>query len=95
MLALGRAMLAKPRLLMMDEPSLGLSPLFVTKVFELIEDYNRDGLSVLLIEQNTGHALKIAHRATVLELGRVAMEGEPSAMAGSARLQQAYLGGAV
>ncbi|MDN3277994.1 ABC transporter ATP-binding protein [Frankia sp. RB7] len=94
MLALGRAMLAKPQLLMMDEPSLGLSPLFVSKLFELIKDYNREGLSVLLIEQNTANALRIAHQATVLELGRVAMEGDAAAIAGSARLQEAYLGGA-
>jgi branched-chain amino acid transport system ATP-binding protein len=94
MLALGRAMLAKPQLLMMDEPSLGLSPLFVSKLFELIREYNREGLSVLLIEQNTANALRIAHRATVLELGRVALEGNAAAIAGSARLQEAYLGGA-
>jgi len=93
MLALGRAMLAKPRLLMMDEPSLGLSPLFVTRLFELIRDYNSKGLSVLLVEQNTANALKIAQRATVLELGRVAMQGDAAAIAGSSRLQEAYLGG--
>ena len=92
MLALGRAMLAKPRLLMMDEPSLGLSPLFVAKLFELIQEYNSEGLSVLLIEQNTANALKIAHRATVLELGRIALEGDAAAIAGSTRLQEAYLG---
>ena len=93
MLALGRAMLAKPRLLMMDEPSLGLSPLFVTKLFDLIREYNREGLSVLLVEQNTANALKIAHQATVLELGRVVMQGHADSIAGSSRLQEAYLGG--
>ncbi|UPT84613.1 ABC transporter ATP-binding protein [Bradyrhizobium barranii subsp. apii] len=93
MLALGRAMLAKPRLLMMDEPSLGLSPLFVAKMFELIREYNREGLSVLLVEQNTANALKIAHQATVLELGRVVMQGNAASIAGSSRLQEAYLGG--
>ncbi|TWB03662.1 ABC transporter ATP-binding protein [Bradyrhizobium stylosanthis] len=93
MLALGRALLAKPQLLMMDEPSLGLSPLFVQRLFELIQAYNREGLSILLIEQNTANALRIAHRATVLELGRVALEGDAASVAGSTGLQEAYLGG--
>jgi len=92
MLAIGRAMMARPRLMMLDEPSLGLSPLFVQKLFELIAELNRDGLAVLLVEQNTGKALKIAHSATVLELGRVTMAGEPKALAADPRLQAAYLG---
>jgi branched-chain amino acid transport system ATP-binding protein len=94
MLAVGRAMLAKPRLMMMDEPSLGLSPLFISRLFDLIKEFNRDGLSILLIEQNTGKALSVAHHAVVLELGRVALEGEPSKLAQDPRLQEAYLGGA-
>jgi branched-chain amino acid transport system ATP-binding protein len=94
MLAIGRAMLAKPRLLMMDEPSLGLSPLFISRLFDLIKEFNRDGLSILLIEQNTGKALSVAHHAVVLELGRVALAGEPSTLAQDPRLQEAYLGGA-
>ncbi len=93
MLAIGRAMMAKPRLMMLDEPSLGLSPLFVSKLFDLIGELNRDGLSVLLVEQNTGKALKAAHSATVLELGRVAMAGAPEVLAADPRLQDAYLGG--
>uniref|UniRef100_UPI00372D6669 ABC transporter ATP-binding protein n=1 Tax=Xanthobacter nonsaccharivorans TaxID=3119912 RepID=UPI00372D6669 len=93
MLAIGRAMMAKPRLMMLDEPSLGLSPLFVSKLFDLICELNRDGLSVLLVEQNTGKALKVAHAATVLELGRVTMAGDPAALAADPRLQDAYLGG--
>ncbi|UDQ89487.1 ABC transporter ATP-binding protein [Xanthobacter autotrophicus] len=93
MLAIGRAMMAKPRLMMLDEPSLGLSPLFVSKLFDLIRELNGDGLSVLLVEQNTGKALKAAHSATVLELGRVAMAGAPEVLAADPRLQDAYLGG--
>ncbi|MFG1261782.1 ABC transporter ATP-binding protein [Xanthobacter aminoxidans] len=93
MLAIGRAMMAKPRLMMLDEPSLGLSPLFVSKLFDLIRELNGDGLSVLLVEQNTGKALKAAHSATVLELGRVAMAGAPDVLAADPRLQDAYLGG--
>ena len=93
MLAIGRAMMAKPRLMMLDEPSLGLSPLFVAKLFDLIRELNGDGLSVLLVEQNTGKALKAAHSATVLELGRVAMSGAPDVLAADPRLQDAYLGG--
>ena len=94
MLAVGRAMLAKPKLMMMDEPSLGLSPLFISRLFDLIREFNRDGLSILLIEQNTGKALSVAHHAVVLELGRVALEGEPAKLAQDPRLQEAYLGGA-
>jgi len=92
MLAIGRAMMAKPRLMMLDEPSLGLSPLFVQKLFELIRELNGEGLSVLLVEQNTGKALACAHRATVLELGRVIMAGDPKALAADPRLKAAYLG---
>ena len=94
MLAVGRAMLARPRLMMMDEPSLGLSPLFISRLFSLIQEFNRDGLSILLIEQNTGKALSVAHHAVVLELGRVALQGDPAELARDPRLQEAYLGGA-
>lgn len=92
MLAIGRAMLARPRLMMLDEPSLGLSPLFVSRLFDLIRELNGNGLSVLLVEQNTGKALSVAHQATVLELGRVMMAGEPKVLAADPRLQEAYLG---
>ncbi|QTL05545.1 ABC transporter ATP-binding protein [Aquabacter sp. L1I39] len=92
MLAIGRAMMSRPRLMMLDEPSLGLSPLFVSKLFELIRELNGEGLSVLLVEQNTGKALSVAHQATVLELGRVMMAGEPKVLAADPRLQEAYLG---
>ena len=94
MLAVGRAMLARPKLMMMDEPSLGLSPLFINRLFDLIREFNRDGLSILLIEQNTGKALSVAHHAIVLELGRVVLAGNPATLAKDPRLQEAYLGGA-
>ncbi|MFE1600442.1 ABC transporter ATP-binding protein [Methylobacterium sp. ID0610] len=92
MLAIGRAMVARPRLLMLDEPSLGLSPLFIGHLFELIRELNRDGLTILLVEQNTGQALAAAHRAAVLELGRIVMAGAPAAVASDPRLAEAYLG---
>ena len=92
MLAIGRALMAKPRLIMLDEPSLGLSPLFVSRLFLLIRELNAGGLSVLLVEQNTGKALSVAHSATVLELGRVIMAGDPKTLAADPRLQAAYLG---
>ncbi len=92
MLAIGRSMMAKPRLMLLDEPSLGLSPLFVSKLFDLIRELNAGGLSILLVEQNTGKALGVAHKATVLELGRVVMAGDPKALAADPRLREAYLG---
>ena len=92
MLAIGRAMMARPKLMMLDEPSLGLSPLFVSNLFDLIRELNRDGLSILLVEQNTGKALAVAHHATVMELGQVVMDGDPGILAADPRLQEAYLG---
>lgn len=92
MLAVGRSMLARPRLMLLDEPSLGLSPLFVQKLFELIRELNAGGLTILLVEQNTGKALGVAHQATVLELGRVVMAGDPRTLAADPRLREAYLG---
>ncbi|MBN8942742.1 MAG: ABC transporter ATP-binding protein [Rhizobiales bacterium] len=92
MLAIGRALMAKPRLMMLDEPSLGLSPLFVERLFDLLGELNRDGLTILLVEQNTGKALAAADSATVLELGRVLMAGDPRKLAADPALQAAYLG---
>jgi branched-chain amino acid transport system ATP-binding protein len=92
MLAIGRAMMARPKLMMLDEPSLGLSPLFVQRLFELITDLNRAGLTVLLVEQNTAKALSVASHVTVLELGRVAMEGSPATLQADPLLHEAYLG---
>ena len=92
MLAIGRALLSKPSLMMLDEPSLGLSPLLVKSLFELIRDLNRDGLAILLVEQNTPMALATAHRAYVLELGRVVLQGQAQALAADPRMASAYLG---
>jgi branched-chain amino acid transport system ATP-binding protein len=94
MLAIGRALLARPRLMMLDEPSLGLSPLFVQRLFDLIATLNHDGLSVLLVEQNTNMALAVARRAYLLELGRVVQEGPAETMGDRDMLRDAYLGGA-
>ena len=92
MLAIGRALLARPKVMMLDEPSLGLSPVLVRQLFRLIEDLNREGLAILLVEQNTHKALKSAHRGYVLELGRVAVEGTPAELLADERLKEAYLG---
>ena len=92
MLAIGRALLARPKLMMLDEPSLGLSPILVRTLFDLIEELNRDGLSILLVEQNTQMALQCADRAYVLELGRLAMSGPAAEILGDPRIAAAYLG---
>ena len=92
MLAIGRALLSRPALMMLDEPSLGLSPLLVQSLFKLITDLNRDRLSILLVEQNTHMALATAHRAYVLELGRLVLEGSTSELATDPRMAAAYLG---
>ena len=92
MLAISRALLAKPKLMMLDEPSLGLSPILVKMLFEMITDLNRDGLTILLVEQNTHMALQTAHRGYVLELGNVALSGASSALQENPRLEEVYLG---
>ena len=93
MLAIGRGLLASPRLMMLDEPSLGLCPLLVRELFLLLAQAQRDGLALLLVEQNTTMALAVAARAYVMELGRVVMHGRPSELAADSRLRAAYLGG--
>ena len=93
MLAIGRALLARPKLMMLDEPSLGLSPILVQQLFGLIEALNRDGLTILLVEQNTNMALKTANRGYVMELGSVAVEGSAETLMSDSRLEEAYLGG--
>ena len=93
MLAIGRALVGRPSLMMLDEPSLGLSPLFGGRLFDLIRELNRDGLGILLIEQNTNMALEIASRGYVLELGSVVLEGDAKMLRGDAGLTEAYLGG--
>lgn len=92
MLAIGRALLSRPKLMMLDEPSLGLSPILVRALFDLIGELNRDGLSILLVEQNTQMALQCADRAYVLELGRLAMSGPAAEILGDPRIAAAYLG---
>ena len=92
MLAIGRGMMAEPRLLILDEPSLGLSPLLVEELFALIGRLNRDGLAILLVEQNVAQSLEIANRAYVLENGTVRFDGTPAALLASDALRRAYLG---
>jgi branched-chain amino acid transport system ATP-binding protein len=92
MLAISRALLARPTLMMLDEPSLGLSPILVNQLFDLITSLNREGLSILLVEQNTHKALQTAARGYVLELGRVVVEGTPEQLRSGEQLEAAYLG---
>jgi branched-chain amino acid transport system ATP-binding protein len=92
MLAISRAMLARPRLMMLDEPSLGLSPLLVGRLFDLIRELNRDGLAILLVEQNTRMALRTASRGHVMELGRSVLDGPAHRLADNEALAAAYLG---
>ena len=92
MLAIGRGLMAEPKLLILDEPSLGLSPLLVEELFSLIGQLHRDGLSVLLVEQNVAQSLALAQRAYVLENGSVRFHGTPAELLASAELKQAYLG---
>ncbi|MBN1460994.1 MAG: ABC transporter ATP-binding protein [Armatimonadetes bacterium] len=93
MLAMGRALMARPRLLLLDEPCNGLSPIVAAEIGRTIQELNKSGLSVLLVEQNCRVALKLADRAYVLELGRVALEGETAALEGDERVRECYLGG--
>jgi branched-chain amino acid transport system ATP-binding protein len=92
MLAVGRALVAGPRLLMLDEPSMGLAPLIVAQIMELVERINRSGTSVLLVEQNARAALRISHRAYVVESGRITLEGPADELAADSRVIDAYLG---
>jgi branched-chain amino acid transport system ATP-binding protein len=93
MLAIGRALMAKPKLLLLDEPSMGLAPKFVEQILENIRAINRAGVTVLLVEQNAAMALAISHRGYVLETGQVILEGKSSELAGNDLVRQAYLGG--
>ncbi len=92
MLAIGRAMMARPRLLLLDEPSLGLAPLFVLKVFEIIRELNRRGVTILLVEQNARMALKTANRGYVMETGRIVIEDAASKLLADPRVKEIYLG---
>lgn len=93
MLAISRAMLARPKMMMLDEPSLGLSPILVNQLFALINDLNQEGLTIILVEQNTSKALATAARGYVLELGAVALSGPSDELLNDSRLEEAYLGG--
>jgi branched-chain amino acid transport system ATP-binding protein len=93
MLAIGRALLGKPKLLLLDEPSLGIAPLLAGQIFEKIQELNAQGMTVLLSEQNARMALKIAHRAYVLEVGKIVNEGPAADLAKDPALIKAYLGG--
>jgi branched-chain amino acid transport system ATP-binding protein len=92
MLAVARALMARPRLLMMDEPSLGLAPLICEQIFEIVGRLNREGITVLLVEQNARMALSVAHRAYLLEQGRVAFHGTPSEVSSNEAISRVYLG---
>jgi branched-chain amino acid transport system ATP-binding protein len=92
MLAVARALMSRPRILLMDEPSLGLAPLVVEEVFRIIADLNRDGATILLVEQNAHMALKVAHHFHLMEQGRVTFSGEPGKLAEDEVIQRAYLG---
>ncbi len=93
MLAMGRALMSKPKLLMLDEPSMGLSPLLVDEVFELIKHINKDGTTILLVEQNAGKSLAISDRAYVLENGKIVLTGTGKELMESDMVKKAYLGG--
>ena len=93
MLAMGRAIMSRPKLLMLDEPSMGLSPILVDQVFDIIKEFHKGGATVLLVEQNAGKALEIADHAYVLESGRVVLSGTGRELAASEAVKNAYLGG--
>lgn len=93
MLAIGRALMSKPKLLLLDEPSLGLAPIIIQQIFEIVEQLRRDEVTVFLVEQNANQALKIADRAYVLENGRVVMQGSGAELLVDPKVRDAYLGG--
>ena len=93
MLAMGRALMSRPRLLLLDEPSMGLAPLLIREIFSIIQDINKTGTTILLVEQNANMALSIANRAYVLETGRITLSGDATELAASEDVRKAYLGG--
>ena len=93
MLAIGRALMSQPRLLLLDEPSLGLAPIIIRKIFEAIEQLRSEGVTIFLVEQNANQALRLADRGYVLENGRIVMEGSGSELLADERVRSAYLGG--
>lgn len=92
MLAMGRALMSRPKLLLLDEPSMGLSPLFVEKIFEVIEFLHKEGTTILLVEQNANLALKISNRSYVLETGKIIKEGQSEELMSDPIVKKAYLG---
>lgn len=92
MLAIARAMLARPRLLLLDEPSLGLAPTITQVIFQIIRDINKEGTTILLVEQNAHQALKVAHKGYVLETGEIVMHDDAKVLAASDEVRKAYLG---
>jgi branched-chain amino acid transport system ATP-binding protein len=95
MLAMGRGLMSRPAVLLLDEPSMGLSPILVRQIFDIIQEINKTGTTILLVEQNANMALSIANRAYVLETGRVVMQGEAATLRGDPRVRAAYLGDVV
>ena len=93
MLAMGRALMSRPKLMLLDEPSMGLSPLLVSSIFSIIRMLNEGGTTILLVEQNAAMALKIAHRAAVMETGRIVLTGTGKELSASSEVKKAYLGG--
>lgn len=92
MLAMGRALMSHPRLILMDEPSMGLSPIYVNKIFEIIEEVHKEGISILLVEQNAKKALNIATKAYVLETGKIVKQGDPQELINDPIIKKSYLG---
>lgn len=92
MLAMGRALMSRPKILILDEPSMGLSPILVKEIFEIVKDVNKDGMTVLLVEQNAKMALSIADRGYVLETGKIVMEGDAKELLNNEAIKKAYLG---
>lgn len=92
MLAIGRALMCKPKMLLLDEPSMGLSPLLVQEIFSIIHDVNQSGVTILLVEQNAKMALAISDRAYVLETGTITLSGDAQELLNDARVKKAYLG---
>ena len=92
MLAIGRALMSKPKLLFLDEPSMGLSPIYVNTIFKIIEEVHKEGVSILLVEQNAKKALSIANKAYVLETGKIAKEGNPKDLLNDPAIRASYLG---
>jgi branched-chain amino acid transport system ATP-binding protein len=93
MLAIGRALMARPEILLLDEPSLGLAPNLVTEIFNIVLDLNKEGTTILLVEQNANRALEIAHRAYVLETGKIVLSDTGKSLLANPKVKEAYLGG--